>query len=212
MPTRYRPARQWHPGHYYTIMGDKNNAAYMAKVYGELESTRALRGVQIRFNWAELEPSEGVYVYNSIDKHLHALSSRNKRLVILLQLKTFDPSIFPAPNYLKTDEYEGGVFAHTKGDETVQGYNLKLWNPNVRDRLVKLLEKLGKRYNSNPYFEGIGLTETAMGTPAIPLSKNQTDQFYSTLLFANKKMREEFFPRRRRSNSQTIHGRFWNPS
>ncbi|MCE9550137.1 MAG: glycoside hydrolase [Betaproteobacteria bacterium] len=186
---------KWHPGHYYTLMGDKNNPTYLEKVYDELKSTPALRGVQIRYTWAELETSYDVYNFSSIDKRLAELAAQNKRLVILLQTKSFDPKIVPVPDYLKTDAYEGGIFTFNNGKSAIiKGYNIKLWNSNVLSRMNKLLQELGKRYNSHPYFEGIGLPETAMGAPITPLSNTQVDGFYSNLLIANKKMREEFFP------------------
>ncbi|MEQ1816389.1 MAG: glycoside hydrolase [Nitrosomonas sp.] len=187
---------KWHPGHYYAInMGDKYNSTYMAKVYSELKRTPALRGVQIRYTWAELERSYGVYNFSSIDKRLAELAAQNKRLVIVLQMKSFDPDNNHVPSYLKTDLYEGGVFAHAKdGGGIVVGYNLKLWNSNLLSRMGNLMQALGKRYNSHPYFEGIGLTETSMGTPVIPLSSTQIDSFYNNLLIINQRMREEFFP------------------
>ncbi len=135
-----------------------------------------------------------MYNFSSIDKRLAELAAKNKRLVIVLQTKSFDPSIVLVPDYLKADLYEGGVFTHTKGDDIVNGHNLKLWNSNILARMAKLMQALGKRYNSHPYFEGIGLTETSMGTPVIPLSSAETDSFYNNLLIINQRMREEFFP------------------
>ncbi|AEJ01617.1 hypothetical protein Nit79A3_1809 [Nitrosomonas sp. Is79A3] len=185
---------KWHPGHYYTILSDKNNSTYMAQIYSELENTPALRGVQIRYSWAELETSYGVYDFTSIDKRLAELAARNKRLVILLQMKSFDPKIYPVSDYLKAVEYEGGVFSFSNnGGSTINGYNIKLWNPNLLSRMVKLFEALGNRYNSHPYFEGIGLTETAMGTPTKPITSAQTNNFYNNMLIANQRMRD-FFP------------------
>ena len=193
--TAYAATVKWHPGHYYAInLGDKNNSNYMTKVYSELKSTPALRGLQIRYNWAELEKSYGVYNFSSIDKRLAELAAQNKRLVIVLQTKSFDPSIALVPDYLKADLYEGGLFTYTNGDDIVRGNNLKLWNSNILARMAKLMQALGKRYNSHTYFEGIGLTETSMGTPVIPLSSAETDSFYNNLLIINQRMREEFFP------------------
>ena len=186
---------KWHPGHYYAInMGDKNNSNYMAKVYSELKKTPALRGVQIRYTWAELEESYGVYNFSSIDKRLAELAAQNKRLVIVLQIKAFDPNIAFVPEYLRTGIYDEGIFAYNNGGTAIiKGHNIKLWNSELRDRLVALVSALGMRYNSHPYFEGIGLTETSMGVPIKSLSKTQIDDFYTNLLFLNKKMRE-FFP------------------
>lgn len=184
---------KWHPGHYYTIMGDKNNSTYMTQVYSELKSTPALRGVQIRYSWAELETSYGVYNFTSIDRRLAELAAQNKRLVILLQIKSFDPKIIPVPEYLKAGIYDEGIFAFNNGGSAIiKGHNIKLWNSKVRDRLVALVRALGKRFNSHPYFEGIGLTETSMGAPITALSSAQVDDFYSNLLIINKNMRDSF--------------------
>lgn len=65
---------KWHPGHYYATMGHgRNNPSYMRNVYAELEQTRALRGLQVRYAWAELESSEGVYNFAPIDAILNEL-------------------------------------------------------------------------------------------------------------------------------------------
>ena len=70
---------KWHPGHYYTLMGQgKNNPKYMAQVYRELKKTPALRGLQIRYDWAELESEEGVYNFTSIEQHLAQLTEQKK--------------------------------------------------------------------------------------------------------------------------------------
>ncbi|WP_394809675.1 glycoside hydrolase [Nitrosomonas sp.] len=185
---------KWHPGHYYDLMGSKNNSKYMAQVYKELKNTPALRGVQIRYTWAELETSYGVYNFTSIDKNLAELATQNKRLIILLQIKAFDPNMASVPEYLKAGIYDEGIFSFNNGGSTIiKGHNIKLWNSNVRDRLVALVSALGTRFNSHPYFEGIGLTETSMGVPIKTLSSTQEDDFYSNLSLVNKKMRE-FFP------------------
>ena len=183
---------KWHPGHYVMLVEPgMDNPDYMEKVYRELASTPALRGVVIRFSWAELEPSKGAYNFKSIDKHLAELTERKKRLIILLETKSFDPDKIHAPKYLRTSEYEGGIFATGPGSRT-EGYNIKLWNDRVRDRLSALVTALGNRYNGKPYFEGFGLQETAMGNPIKPLTANQIDAFYDNLLAVNRQMRNSF--------------------
>ncbi len=197
----YAGAVKWHPGHYYTLMSaGKNKSAYMDKVYSELKSTPALRGLQIRFLWAELETAENIYDFSAIDKHLNELATRKRRLVIQVQTKSFDPDWALVPDYLKAGIYEGGVFAFSSygADNTIKGYNIKLWNDNVRNRLVKLFRKLGERYNSHPYFEGIGMIETALGQPINPITNDQVTSFYDNLLNVHQNMRD-FFP-----NTMTI--------
>ena len=75
-------AVKWHPGHYYALMGQgkqgKNNPKYMAQVYRELKKTPALRGIQIRYEWAELEPTENMYDFTSMERHLTELAAQKK--------------------------------------------------------------------------------------------------------------------------------------
>lgn len=185
---------KWHPGHYYTLMGSgKHNPQYVAQVYSELKATPALRGVQVRYEWPDLEPAEGRYDFAAIEQALAELAAHNKRLIILLQTKSFNPQILPVPDYMKTDQYEGGTFVFgTFGKGVPRGHNLKLWNPQVHDRLVALMSALGQRFNSHPYFEGIGFPETAMGEPLTALSSLQVDKFYDNLLSVQRQMRLAF--------------------
>ena len=185
---------KWHPGHYYAIIDSgKNNLKYLEQVYREIRETPALRGIQIRYTWAELEPKRGVYDFTSIDQRLSELTALKKRLVILLDTKTFDTSTFPVPDYVNTIRFEWGKFAFSRYDNnTPIGYSTSLWNPHVHDRLAVLISKLGERYNSHPYFEGIGLSETSMGTPINTLSSTQVDGYYNNLLSLNQHMRQHF--------------------
>lgn len=185
---------KWHPGHYYATMGNgKNNPTYMKQVYAELERTPALRGLQVRYTWAELEVSEGVYNFASIDRILAELAKREKRLLILIQTKYFNFKSNFVPDYLKNEKYENGTYVFvTYGEKTPKGENIKLWNSFVRDRLIELFKALGERYNSHPYFEGIGLPETALGEPLVKFTSNETDSFFSNLLIAHEEIRKVF--------------------
>ena len=186
---------KWHPGHYYAIMSSgKNKPDYLQQVYSELKDTPALRGMQVRYSWAELEKSYGVYDFTSIEKKLSELAARNKRLIILLELKSWGTDTDLVPDYVTNNPiYEQGIFAFSKdGNSTITGSNIKLWNPMVRDRLAALISALGKRFNSHEYFEGIGLTETSLGYPLKPLTNTKIDDYYSNLLVLNKKIRASF--------------------
>ncbi|SOD21070.1 glycoside hydrolase [Nitrosomonas ureae] len=192
---------KWNPGHYYTIQNWANDdPIYMAKVYKELQETPALRGMQLRYLWGWLEKSPGVYDFSSIDKHLAKLTKMNKRLVIQVQTKSFDAKWKLIPDYLKAPQYEGGAFAYSNwgSNSSLDGHNIKLWNPQVRDRLIALYKALGKRYNSHPNFEGIGMIETAMGQAIKPLTTTQADKWFDNLIIVHQKMRT-FFP-----NTMTI--------
>lgn len=182
---------KWHPGHYYAIMDHgKNTSWYLSMVYKELQRTSALRGVQIRYSWAELETSEGVYNFSAIAKRLSELSAIGKRLIILLETRSPDSADGLVPDYITTSTYEGGVFAYNGTAQ--QGSNIKLWNPLIRDRMTALIRALGNRFNSNAYFEGIGLTETAMGLPIVPLTSTQINDYYANMLNLQQQMRNYF--------------------
>jgi hypothetical protein len=191
---------KWHPGHYYTIQNWANDdPIYMAQVYKELEATPALRGMQMRYLWGWIEKSPGVYDFSSIDKHLEKLTAIGKRLVIQVQTKSFEADWKLIPDYLKAPKFEGGAFAFKDwGSPTIDGYNIKLWNPYVRNRLIALFKALGERYNSHPNFEGIGMIETAMGQAVTPLTAAQTDGWFNNLIIVQQKART-FFP-----NTMTI--------
>lgn len=187
---------KWHPGHYYSLMDHGKNASwYLSMVYKELKATPALRGVHIRYSWAELETSEGVYNFSAIAKRLSEVSAIDKRLIIMLELKSFDPLDEFVPDYIKTSAYEGGIFEYENHNSTPNsngGKNIKLWNPLVRDRLVALIRALGNRFNSNPYFEGIGLTETSMAIPVVPLTSAQINGYYDNIIELQQQMRKYF--------------------
>ncbi|MBY0498539.1 MAG: glycoside hydrolase [Nitrosomonas sp.] len=192
-------AVKWHPGHYYIIKGSsKNNATYLSQVYSELDATPALNGMMIRYFWNDLEKAKGVYDFSSIDKRLAELTAKGKRLVIQVQTKSFNKRQV-VPTYMKTAEYEGGEFYTTDyGSTEIRGRNIKLWNLQVRSRLIALFNAMGKRYNLHPNFEGIGMIETAFGEPIEPITNAQVNGFYNNKIIVQQKMRQ-FFP-----NTMTI--------
>lgn len=188
-------AVKWHPGHYYTILSHgKNKPGYMRQVYQELKTTPALRGLQVRYNWRELEPQEGVYNFSLINQHLSELAEQNKRLIILFELRSFssDAKQIPIPDYVKSAKYEEGIYPfNSHGKSAIRGYGIKLWNQSVSDRLSLLIRALGEQFNSHPYFEGIGFSESAMGQ-SNELTHDKVDQFYKNLLRINKEARQYF--------------------
>ncbi len=186
---------KWHPGHYYELVGQdsKNDPWYLQNVYEEVQTHPALRGVVIRYRWGELEKSPGVYDFSVITKRLSELAAKKKRLIVLIATKSSTPDVKQTlvPSYAKTAEYEGAIYPFDTHDSD-SGYGTKLWNPQVRDRLIALIQALGKRFNSEPYFEGIGFSESAMGRPVNPPTSAQVDNFYKNLLAMNKSLKTSF--------------------
>ena len=188
-------AVKWHPGHYMVLVADgKYSSSYRQQVYTELQQTPALRGVVVRYSWGELEKGKGNYDFSNIEKLLDELAARKKRLVILMEIKaSSDDSHEIVPDYVKTAAYDGGfyTFSNSNLGSTV-GRGMKLWNAQVEDRMSALVRALAKRFNSHPYFEGFGFTETAMGQPTKPLSVSTKETYYRNLLNLNKLTKASF--------------------
>ncbi len=188
-------AVKWHPGHYYELVGQgsKSDSSYLNQVYGELQTHNSLRGVVIRYRWGELEKTKGVYNFSPIIKRLSELSAKKKRLIVLLETKSSTPDVLQniVPAYAKTAEYEGGIYQFGTAHSGT-GYGTKLWDPQVRDRMIALVQALGKRFNNEPYFEGIGFSESAMGRPVKPITSTQTNIFYRNLLAINQALKTSF--------------------
>jgi hypothetical protein len=188
-------AVKWHPGHYYQLEGHagKDKQSYLNQVYGELQSHPSLRGAVIRYKWGELEKTKGKYDFTEIAKRLSELAAKKKRLIVLLHIKSTgdDTEKTLVPAYLKSAEYDGGLYA-MKSDYNGIGYGTKLWDPQVRDRMIALVQALGKRFNDEPYFEGIGFTENIIGRTVKPVTSAQVNNFYDNLLSINKALKNSF--------------------
>ncbi|MEW5788603.1 MAG: glycoside hydrolase [Pseudomonadota bacterium] len=198
-PPGKRSVVKWHPGHYVTLAPfDSDGPDYFDKVLAEIVQYPAMRGVQKRYLWSTLERGEGQYDFSEIEADLARLARHGKRLVILLQTKSFKATAPAAPLYLEADKYEGGSFSidipgsAAAGNKAQSGANLKLWNPLVRDRLTALLGALGNRFNKEPYLEAVALTETALGKPVEGLSAAQERRYFDNLLSVNREMGRAF--------------------
>lgn len=190
---------KWHPGHYVTLLpGLAPSAEHIASVILETVANPALRGVQVRYTWAELEPTNGTFDFSRIQRDLDLVQASGKRLFILLQTKQFSDEFPAIPSYLDTVINGGGAFtissaSQAASDAVSPGRNIKLWNATVRDRLSALVTALGASFNQHPMLEGVALSETAMGTPVdIIVTARQTQAFYDNLLVVNAAMRTAF--------------------
>ncbi len=197
-------AVKWHPGHYAAVDRKQNDkSAYLKGLYADLDANPALRGVLLRFAWFELEPTKGNYDFSAIEKHLSELAAHHKQLILLVETKSFgypnEGSI--VPDYVLNDpQFEGAVFKFPAGPKDSNGQsrsgrrgsNLKLWNPQVYERLSALLTALGKRFNAHPNFEALGLQETAMGKSEESITPQQEHAFFENLLKLHAQLRTNF--------------------
>lgn len=168
LPEDRRPTGEvkWFPGHYVHVP-DLNGIRAMND---EIASYPIVKGFQTRIYWDELETKKDTYNFSKILEALEFVKSKNKRLAIQIQFKTFNDQK-KVPAYLLTSTYEGGVYKAATG-----GWNLRLWNENVQARFQALIRALGKATNSHQSLALVNLAESAAGPPAKtdPLSKNWT--------------------------------------
>jgi len=195
---------KFHPGHYLQPLGgDKSvNGFAIKETYADINSSPALVGIQLNLDWIDLEPSKDVINYKLIQDHLDKMKGTGagtKRLIIYIVTKTTELDAPFIPSYLKTEPvYQGGLYpwGNSVGGSipTVhKGNGIKFWIPEMRDRMVLLMQKLGARFNAHSNFEGIGLPETAIGQPLITVTAAQEEAVHKNYLFVQKKMKI-FFP------------------
>lgn len=118
-------------------------------------------GAQIMYSWKELEPEKGQYDFSIVKEDIAYLSKYQKRLFVQLQDVTFDKRYKAVPDYLLTDEYDGGAVFQYNDDKEPEGWTAKRWNKKVQERFAMLLMAMGKELKEE--IEGINLQETAIG-------------------------------------------------
>jgi hypothetical protein len=139
-------------------------------------------GAQIMYPWSALEVSESHYDFSIIQQDYDYLKSKGKKLFIQLQDATFDPEFRGAPDYLASDEYDGGMILQRTDEGIADGWTVKRWNKNVQDRFAKLLSALGEAFDGK--IEGINLQETAIGVSA-EIDKSFSPSLYADSIKAN---------------------------
>lgn len=152
---------KWHPGHYITLYPNQKEPYYFYSAMIDLRGSPGFKGVQKKYFWNKLEPSYGVYDFSEIRTDLANLARIEKRLVITIQAESFITSEKLVPPYLLTSEYEGGVYPINTG----KGFNVAYYNVNVQNRMVLLVEALGKEFDKHPNLEAVNLEETSPSRP-----------------------------------------------
>jgi hypothetical protein len=126
-----------------------------------LLSHSMFKGAQIMYSWRDLEPQKGIFDFSKIKKDYKYLKKYHKKLFIQLQDVTFNPKWKAVPDYLLTEEYDGGAVLQYNNEDEPEGWVAKRWNSKVRTRFSLLLQALGKEFDGK--IEGINLQETSIG-------------------------------------------------
>ncbi len=128
-----------------------------------------IEGVQVVYNWRDLEAAKDTYTFEAIENDLRALNDIHKKLFIQVQDRFFLPKDKNIPNYLMEDPiYTGGLVSQTdnpgEGKPVNMGWVAEQWNPHVQARYQKLLEALGEEFDGRLY--GVNLPESAIDVDA----------------------------------------------
>lgn len=118
-------------------------------------------GAQIMYPWSELELEKNQYDFSAIQSDYEYLRRHGKKLFIQLQDATFYSENKGVPDYLFSEEFEGGAVRQFTDEGEPEGWVAKRWNKNVQERFGLLISALGKELDGK--IEGINLQETAIG-------------------------------------------------
>ena len=181
---------------------------------GDLDANRRILerpdigGVQIVYNWRQLEPEKGKYDFSEIEKDLATAESLKKKFFIQVQDRFFEPTARNVPDYLMSDPAYGGGLApqfDNPGENKPVGYGwvAMQWNQAVRGRHQKLLEALASSFDGRIY--GINLPETS-----IDLSSKKPPIGFSCDAYFNAEMENLAFARKAFSKSKVVqYVNFW---
>jgi hypothetical protein len=180
---------KWNPGHYVVFASDDTVSDLTAGL-NEIRNLRFVRGIVLRAFWRQLEPEKNVYDFGRIERFLHRAAQDKKRFFLLLSTRYFRSGRV-APDYLKTPLYDGGVYKFKSFKDTF-GESITLWDDDTRHRLTLLIQALARRYDGNPNFEGLILTETAFGQPLTPISDAKKNAYYANMIRVDNAARNAF--------------------
>ncbi|WP_338621109.1 hypothetical protein [Paludibacterium sp. THUN1379] len=124
-----------------------------------------IAGVQVVYNWKNLEKGKGEYDFSAIEADLAYVQKMDKKLFIQIQDRFFEPTAKNVPAYLMTaPEYKGGIVPQVdnpgQGKAPAMGWVAQQWNPAVQKRYQALLKALAARFDGKVY--GVNLPETAI--------------------------------------------------
>ncbi|RDJ11453.1 hypothetical protein [Rhizobium grahamii] len=185
----------------YTSSGDLEGAK-------NLVSRPDIGGVQIVYNWRQLETAQGQYDFSAIEADLAIITALNKKLFIQIQDRFFEPKARNVPDYLLADRaYGGGITAQFdnpgESKPVGSGWVAQQWNPAVRQRYQALLAALAARFDGEVY--GVNLPETA-----IDLDPKHEPDGYSCDAYFRAEMENLAFARKAFNKSKVVqYVNFW---
>jgi hypothetical protein len=122
-------------------------------------------GVQIIYNWKQLEPREREYDFSKIERDLAVTRALGKKLWVQLQDRFFYPNSRNLPDYILTEpQYDGGLLKQrtfvAENEPEGVAWVAKQWNPALRARFQALIAALAARFDGR--IAGFNFDETAV--------------------------------------------------
>jgi hypothetical protein len=169
---------KWHPGHYALVLDHAfltiNTDSRAAEKFERLVSSLPdeIIGLQCGAYWNLLEPEKDTYDFSLIEKQLQICAKYKKYLFLTVSEKQFDGKNQPVPDYLINEpQYHGGLVTFQDGN----GSQARIWDPAILERFNKLISEIGKRFDQEPYFEGIEFVETSLNIDFYSENFNPTE-------------------------------------
>lgn len=143
-------SKKWYPGHY--VNGAYGNDVPLT--ISRAKQSPNFTGVNFLHRWIDMETSKGVYNFAKIDAQLAAAKAANLRMMIQIMDQSYSGSQPCVPSYMRTDPVYGG------GQSMIGARCVALRHKAaVQDRMNALYAALAAKYDSDPYFVGVSITE-----------------------------------------------------
>jgi hypothetical protein len=142
---------KWQPGHYMRF-----NLKHSEQNIRKFLSNQYTKGILIEIPWRDLEPRVNDYNFSKIEKYLKIVSQYKKYLMINIEVTCFNSRCqhANAPEYIQQN---GGVMSLIRPNGTVKGSVVRLWDKNNIERISRLFEAIGLKYDNNRRIVGVML-------------------------------------------------------
>lgn len=163
-------SHKFNPGYYNSIpSADTFNASVWTSAKQEMVTgtgAPAYKGALVRYMWTDLETTQGNYVLTDIAAKLADMKALGKQLAVMIHNRSFSLTSHVVPAYMRDGvngaTYDGGEYTYSGSGQV--GYNIATFNANVQTRYIALFQAIADSFESNANFEGVGFTETSVGT------------------------------------------------
>jgi hypothetical protein len=176
-PAQSGHAIKWNPGHYmasYSVLFAGDSMSKVQSEMDDLNNQDAILGYRMFITWGALEPTQGNYDFSTVDAILARLKTaynKPKRLVIELwlygqgSLKNGTGSIIPP--YIQQNSIYGaspvagsyGWWGQSSNGASTGQYAPALYYQPVMDRLIAMVQALGKHLDGDPDVEALFVQE-----------------------------------------------------